>query len=219
MVNGEALALRTTTVELILLFNRQSSGECRLNGRAGVGAYAIRCHSAYGLFADRSLGVNVIATSSLLLTGFRHEWLRWSSAAVAFLDCWPWPPSVVRAQVQCPNPVPLAIPPPNLTAPAATLVPDDACVPTTVPGNGNPIAYFDDYSWKAFIALVWPALNGQRGTPDPSQPLGAAGAPLVFETFKADWETSSRAALTRRPGASSPSAARLARMSSPAISS
>lgn len=138
----------------------------------------------------------MIATSSLLLTGFRHEWLRRSSAAVAF-GLLALAPSVVRAQAPCPNPVLLAIPPPNLTAPAATLVPDDACVPTTVPGNGNPIAYFDDYSWKAFIAFVWPALNGQRGTPDPSQPLGAAGAPLVFETFKADWETF-------QPGGASP---------------
>jgi hypothetical protein len=98
-------------------------------------------------------------------------------------------PIIARAQAPCPVPAPTTIPPPNLSAPAATLVPADACVPTTVPGNGNPIAYFDDYSWRTFIALVWPALKGQRGVPDPNQPLMATGVSLVFETYKADWET------------------------------
>jgi hypothetical protein len=52
-----------------------------------------------------------------------------------------------------------------------------------------PLEYFDDYSWRAFIALVWPALKGQRGVPDPSLPITTTGVPLVFETYKADWET------------------------------
>jgi hypothetical protein len=82
----------------------------------------------------------------------------------------------------------VAVPPPNLTAPAATLVPSDVCIPPSVPG-GLPIDYFDDYSWRAFIALVWPALSGQRGVPDTNKPLTAGDTPLVFETYKADWET------------------------------
>jgi hypothetical protein len=96
-------------------------------------------------------------------------------------------PSTAVAQASCPSPIPIPVPPPNLSAPAATLVPDDVCVPTSFPGN--PIAYFDDYSWRAFIALVWPALSGKRGVADPSQPITAGGTPLVFETYKADWET------------------------------
>lgn len=96
-------------------------------------------------------------------------------------------PSSAQAQAPCPSPVPTPVPPPNLNAPAATLVPDDVCIPSSFPGN--PIAYFDDYSWRAFIALVWPALSGQRGVPDPNQPITATGMPLVFETYKADWET------------------------------
>jgi hypothetical protein len=96
--------------------------------------------------------------------------------------------SISVAQTACPNPIPSQIPPPNLNAPAATLVPSDACIPSPVPG-GIPIAYFDDYSWRAFIALVWPALGGKRGVADTGQKLSATGTPLVFETYKADWET------------------------------
>jgi hypothetical protein len=95
--------------------------------------------------------------------------------------------SPAGAQAPCPSPIPIPVPPPNLDAPAATQVPQDVCIPQGFPGN--PIAYFDDYSWRTFIALVWPALNGQRGMPDPSLPLTATGANLVFETYKADWET------------------------------
>jgi hypothetical protein len=91
------------------------------------------------------------------------------------------------AQASCPSPVPVPVPPPNLAAPGATLVPDDVCIPPSF--QGNPIAYFDDYSWRAFVALVWPSLNGQRGTPDPTLPITTSGKPLVFETYKADWET------------------------------
>jgi len=96
-------------------------------------------------------------------------------------------PHAARAQSPCPPSPPNTIAPPNLDAPAATLVPDDACVPNNFPGN--PIDFFDDYSWRAFIALVWPALNGQRGAPDPNQTIAATNVPLVFETYKADWET------------------------------
>ena len=61
-------------------------------------------------------------------------------------------------------------------------VPPDVSIPDGF--GGNPIAFFDDYSWRAFIAIVWPALNGQRGQPDPGQTVDGAG-PRVFETFKA----------------------------------
>ena len=53
--------------------------------------------------------------------------------------------------------------------------------------RGNPIGFFDDFSWKTFIALVWPALQGQRGVPDPKQTVGGSG-PRVFETYKALYE-------------------------------
>jgi hypothetical protein len=69
------------------------------------------------------------------------------------------------------------------------LLPDDACIPAMMVNPPVPLEYFDDYSWRAFIALVWPALSGQRGMPDPSLPITAAEVPRVFETYKADWET------------------------------
>ncbi len=35
---------------------------------------------------------------------------------------------------------------------------------------------------------MWPAAEGQRGVPDAAKPVGTVDGPLVFETFKADWE-------------------------------
>lgn len=39
--------------------------------------------------------------------------------------------------------------------------PTDVCIPDDI-GTKLPIDYFDDYSWRAFIALVWPAKIGSR---------------------------------------------------------
>jgi hypothetical protein len=66
--------------------------------------------------------------------------------------------------------------------------PDDVCIPPGFPGNENPIAFFDDYSWRTFLAMVWPAAEGQRGAPDAVKQVGAVSGSVVFETFKADWE-------------------------------
>src|ERR1700691_6280948 len=63
-------------------------------------------------------------------------------------------------------------------------------IPTPPPDVVNPsggFASFDDYSWRAFIAMVWPAKHGQRGVPDTSKTVDGAG-PRVFETYKATWE-------------------------------
>src|SRR5262249_1959987 len=59
--------------------------------------------------------------------------------------------------------------------------------PCQLPG-GNPIAFFDDFSWRSFLALVWPAQSGVRGKPDPTKKF-QNGVPLVFQTYKADWES------------------------------
>src|SRR5882672_8935222 len=63
----------------------------------------------------------------------------------------------------------------------------DACISGDFHGL-NPIEYFDDYSWRSFLALLWPAKQGYRGMPDSSLPLGTSGRPTVLETFKAEWE-------------------------------
>ncbi|MBD9628012.1 hypothetical protein IB279_34230 [Ensifer sp. ENS06] len=92
---------------------------------------------------------------------------------------------VQQAQAQeferCPTTVP--------AVPKATLserILDDVCIPAGF--AGNPIDFFDDYSWRAFIGLVWPAKPGERGIPDPTAKLSDNGRRRVFETFKADWE-------------------------------
>ena len=78
----------------------------------------------------------------------------------------------------CPNP-------PTATISSPT-VPDDVCIPSGF--GGLPIAFFDDYSWRSFIALVWPAQQRQRGQADTSQSVSGTAGSRVFETFKSEWE-------------------------------
>lgn len=68
---------------------------------------------------------------------------------------------------------------------AASVMPADVCIPDGF--TGVPVNYFDDYSWRAFLAMVWPAAPGRRGVADTRRTAGDAG-PRVFETFKALWE-------------------------------
>jgi hypothetical protein len=103
---------------------------------------------------------------------------RWALITGAAL-IWALAPSQAGAQAQCPNPPPVTLSP---------QVPTDVCIPSDFPPNVSGIAFFDDFSWRSFVAMVWPALQGQRGAADPSQKVGATAGPLVFETFKADWE-------------------------------
>jgi hypothetical protein len=84
-----------------------------------------------------------------------------------------------RAQTNdCPPPTPSI---------SSSQPPIDVSIPSTC--TGNPIAYFDDFSWRSFLAMVWPGLKGQRGVPDTSQTNFPNGVPLVFQTYKADWES------------------------------
>ncbi|HLK70169.1 MAG TPA: hypothetical protein VKU19_42360 [Bryobacteraceae bacterium] len=64
-------------------------------------------------------------------------------------------------------------------------MPADVCIPH----NFTDVAtdYFDDYSWRAFVALMWPAAAAHRGLPDTVKKL-ADGGPRVFETYKSLWE-------------------------------
>jgi hypothetical protein len=66
---------------------------------------------------------------------------------------------------------------------------NDVCFLDRFPPSGLPILLFDDFSWRSFLALAWPAKDGQRGAPDNGLTLGsAANRPSVFETFKSEWE-------------------------------
>src|SRR5260370_3463711 len=60
-------------------------------------------------------------------------------------------------------------------------MPADVCIPdgfTDVPVN-----YFDDYAWRTFLAMVWPAAQGHRGVADTHKPLDARG-PRLLQTRK-----------------------------------
>src|SRR3954453_4030185 len=62
--------------------------------------------------------------------------------------------------------------------------------------SGSPFPRFDNFSWRAFIALNWPALDGpaNRGMPDRTRKLGDSG-PRVWETYKARYEVFAPGAL------------------------
>ncbi len=68
---------------------------------------------------------------------------------------------------------------------SSSRIPADVCIPN----NFREVAtdYFDDYSWRAFAALVWPASAAHRGEPDTARKLADPG-PRTFETFKPLWE-------------------------------
>lgn len=63
-------------------------------------------------------------------------------------------------------------------------------VPATKP---DPFPAFSNFSWRAFIALNWPALTdaAHRGQPDRSKAPGDPG-PRVWETFKSRYEVFQR---------------------------
>lgn len=63
-------------------------------------------------------------------------------------------------------------------------------VPSTKP---DPFPAFDNFAWRAFVALNWPASRdaGHRGEPDRAKGLGDSG-PRVWETFKARYELFAR---------------------------
>lgn len=68
----------------------------------------------------------------------------------------------------------------------AATSPPDVAIPDGF--SDNPIAFFDDFSWRTFLALSWPAQTGARGQPDTQRILGDATGPRVWETWKADYE-------------------------------
>ena len=79
------------------------------------------------------------------------------------------------------------IPPSTFSQGPAVVVSPDRIDDVTATGP-DPTP-FDHFSWRAFIALNWPALLGSadRGKPDRSKSLGDAGA-RVWETYKAQFE-------------------------------
>jgi hypothetical protein len=68
---------------------------------------------------------------------------------------------------------------------ASSAIPADVCIPDGF--IDVPVNYFDDFAWRAFLALVWPAAPGHRGLAEANKAVGSPG-PRVFETLKSMWE-------------------------------
>jgi hypothetical protein len=94
------------------------------------------------------------------------------AAAVALLAAF-----TPARQPACP-----ARPVPDVSSPQQPL---DTCIPDGF--SGVAIDYFDDYSWRLFVAMVWPNAADRRGVADRAKSIGDAG-PRVFETYKSLWE-------------------------------
>jgi len=128
--------------------------------------------------APRVIGLSFLLFIILLLAFSAHFAPESNArAAIAVATSTPFP---------CETPPSACSNPPVVTV-NSPQAPCDVCVPSGFPSN--PIEFFDDYSWRTFIALVWPAqtANNQRGVPDTTQTVGGSG-PRVFETYKALWE-------------------------------
>jgi hypothetical protein len=54
--------------------------------------------------------------------------------------------------------------------------------------EGDTFASMGDFAWRAFIALNWPSVGGERAAPDRAKTLGDSG-PRAWETFKSAAET------------------------------
>src|SRR4051794_28807186 len=112
-----------------------------------------------------------------------------ATVSVALFFAWAVRGGPVAAQVQPPGPPPAGFP-------AAKVSPDIPADPdfSTFAGEAGtvPIAQFDDYSWRTFIALNWPAKPlgaNARARPDTGKKFGDPAAErTVWETWKTDFE-------------------------------
>jgi hypothetical protein len=59
---------------------------------------------------------------------------------------------------------------------------------TRLQSDSTPYPTFDNFAWRAFLALNWPARAADgRGETDRTKTLGDSG-PRVWETFKSSYE-------------------------------
>jgi len=78
----------------------------------------------------------------------------------------------------------------GLAAPVPAVSPDLPADVADATGGGAPFPEFDDFSWRSFIALNWPAGTSaaNRGQPDTSRSFGDASGPRVWTTWKSRLE-------------------------------
>lgn len=69
------------------------------------------------------------------------------------------------------------------TQPSALATSLSCQLPAAAPAAGAGQTPFDEYSWQLFVALNWPAQDGQRGSPDCTKQPGGGGY-TVWQTYK-----------------------------------
>src|SRR5580692_7432920 len=75
-------------------------------------------------------------------------------------------------------------------APAQVAINVGPALPSDITG-GAPAATLQQaaaFAWQEFIAVNWPALAGQRDTPDTAQKFGTGSGPLVWQTYRSKVE-------------------------------
>jgi hypothetical protein len=99
------------------------------------------------------------------------------------------------------DPVPLSVPgapkPPKILSPE---MPGEVDFEGTDDGE-KAHAFFDDFAWREFIALNWPAREGVRGEPDAELPLGDTSRPTVWGSWRSAGELFPPDAATNPPPA------------------
>lgn len=80
--------------------------------------------------------------------------------------------------------------PTPVVSPAA---PNDVVIGAGVTTPESALPFFDDFSWREFIAVTWPAKTSaaapySRGIADTTKTYGDTSVPTVLETLKADYE-------------------------------
>jgi hypothetical protein len=78
---------------------------------------------------------------------------------------------------------------PTVSSEILAEVVDGAGRPLPVEVDDSLFDFFDDYSWRMFVALNWPAVKGQRGIADSSLDLNDTSRPRVWETWKSAFES------------------------------
>jgi|SRR5271157_757009 len=121
----------------------------------------------------------------------RMSLLKWSAfgalvlmAMVAFTVSKPKLVRAAAAQSSTPTPITKA----TISPVIPTEVVDGNGAPVPVAVSSLPIDFFDDFSWRTFLALNWPAKPDTRGEADTTKSVTDPGPARVWETWKADYE-------------------------------
>ncbi len=111
----------------------------------------------------------------------------WPNAPLVIILAWlAFSPQLCRdACAQAPVPVTMA----TIASTAPAEIVDGSGADLPVNAGIFPITFFDDFSWRWFVALNWPATGTVRGQADANKMVGDLSGPRVWETWKSSYET------------------------------